>query len=283
MIRIITDTTSSLPIPELNDLDIPCLPQIIIFGEDSYRDDTEMNSAQFLERLKSSAALPKTAAPPPALYTPIYREILEKGDKALVITPSAQVSGTTRSATVAAKDFPSDCIRVVDTLTIASGLGSMVKQAKEWAREEQDLDRLAKRVEDMANRENVFFLVDTLEYLYKGGRIGGAQALVGGLLQVKPILTIKKGRAEPVESLRTKRRAQNRVLELVRADCPHSPEAHLTVCHSDNEVEAKSIVAELQQITGISDIPIYELPPAIVVHAGPGTISVSYFVEKREA
>ncbi len=280
MVKIVADTTSSVPLSILGELGIPCIPQMIVFGETTYRDDTEMDTAMFLSKLRSSPALPKTAAPPPSLYTPIYKESIDRGEDILVVAPSAELSGTVRSALVAANDFPEGHIQVVDTRTIAGGLASLVLTATEWSREAPDLAALAGRVSEMASRERVYFLVDTLEYLFKGGRIGGAQALLGGLLQVKPILTLKNGRAEAVESLRTKKRALARLIELVKMDCPRTAEAHLTVSHSDNEAEARWIADQLCVELGIRDIPIYQLPPAIVVHAGPGTLSVSFFVEK---
>ncbi len=278
MVRILADTTSSIPCPYAASLGVDYLPQIIIFGDETYRDDTEIDTATFLQKLRSSSTLPKTAAPPPALYTAIFQEGTKNGDTFVVITPSADISGTTRSALVAAKDFPELDIRVIDTRTAASGLGSIVIQAVKWAREGMDADTLVAQVEKMAARERVYFVVDTLEYLYKGGRIGGAQAMLGSILQVKPILTLKDGRAAPVESQRTKRRALARIVEILKADCPRGPEAHLTIGQCDAEEEARAFSAELSQVLGISEIPVYQLPPAIVVHAGPKTISVSFFV-----
>jgi len=279
MIRIITDTTSSLPKQVTQEKNIPCLPQIIVFGSDSYRDDTEIDTPTFLSKLRSSSVLPKTAAPPPALYTPIYQQFIEQGDTIIVLTPSAAVSGTFRSAEVAAQDFPQADIRIIDTLTVAGGLGSLVLQAVEWANQGVDADTLVARVKDMASREKVYFLVDTLEYLYKGGRIGGAQALMGSILQVKPILTLKDGHTEPVETQRTKRRAQARVREMVIDQFPKGADGHLTVSHCGAEAEARCLAEELGLALQIpvENIPIYQVPPAIVVHGGPGILSVSFF------
>ncbi len=278
MVKIIADTTSSIPVPVAKSKNIYYLPQIIIFGDDSYRDDCEIDTATFLKKLRASSVLPKTAAPPPALYTPIFEEGIAAGDSIIIITPSADLSGTTRSAIVAAQEFPQADIRIIDTRTVANGLGSIVLQAAKWADEGLDADTIESRVKNLASRERIYFAVDTLEYLYKGGRIGGAQALVGSLLQVKPILTLKNGRAEAAESQRTKRRAQARLKEIVLADCPRSPDALITVGHCDAEDEAQALAADFCAALGISDVPVYELPPAIVVHAGPKAVAVSYFV-----
>ena len=277
MVKIIADTTSSIPTDVANHLGIPYMPQIIIFGDESYRDDTEIDSQTFINKLKSSKSLPKTAAPPPALYTPFYEQFSAEGQSMIVICPSAELSGTVRSATVAAQDFPNADIRIIDSKTLGSGLGSMVFLADEWAKAGMDADTIEARIKDMISREQTYFLVDTLEYLYKGGRIGGAQALFGSILQVKPILTIKNGRAEPVESQRTKARAVARAYEFIEEFCPKDENAHISVMVGDAMEDAKNLASHITQILGCKDVPIYQLPPAIMVHAGPGCLAVSFF------
>jgi len=279
MIKIITDTTSGLPLDVARAHDIPVLPQIIIFGEETYRDDTEMDTRMFLQKLRASPTLPKTAAPPPALYNPIFEQLLAEGYRTIIcLHPSSELSGTVRSALTAAQDFPGADIRVVDTRTIAAPLATAVLLAARWAREGVDADTIVARLQDLLARQRVYFLVDTLEYLHRGGRIGGAQALLGGLLQVKPILTLRDGRVEPFEQQRTQKRALVRLRELVLGECPHTPESYLAVMHADAEATARELAADFSAQLGIPDIPIYELPPAIVTHAGPGVLAVSYFV-----
>jgi DegV family protein with EDD domain len=279
MIKIITDTTSGLPLDVARAHDIPVLPQIIIFGEETYRDDTEMDTRMFLQKLRASPTLPKTAAPPPALYNPIFEQLLAEGYRTIIcLHPSSELSGTVRSALTAAQDFPGADIRVVDTRTIAAPLATVVLLAARWAREGVDADTIIARVQDTLARQRVYFVVDTLEYLHRGGRIGGTQALLGGLLQVKPILTLRDGRVEPFEQQRTQKRALARLRELVLGECPRTPESYLAVMHADAEATARELAADFSAQLGIPDIPIYELPPAIVTHAGPGVLAVSYFV-----
>jgi len=274
MIKIITDTTSGLPLDVARAHDIPVLPQIVIFGEEIYRDDTEIDTRTFLQKLRASPTLPKTAAPPPALYNPIFERLLAEGYRTIIcLHPSSELSGTVRSALTAAQDFPGADIRVVDTRTIAAPLATAVLLAARWAREGVDADTIVARLQDLLARQRVYFLVDTLEYLHRGGRIGGAQALLGGLLQVKPILTLRDGRVEPFEQ----KRALARLRELVLGECPRTPESYLAVMHADAEATARELAADFAAQLGIPDIPIYELPPAIVTHAGPGVLAVSYF------
>jgi DegV family protein with EDD domain len=281
MVKIVADTTSCIPPDEAEQLGVYYLPQIIVFGEETYRDDSEMDPRTFLKRQKISAVLPKTAAPPPAMYTPIFAELSEKGDTIIVLCPSATVSGTFRGATVAAQDFPNADIRIIDTLLIAGGLGAVVKQALAWANEGIDADTIVTRVKEMCLRERIYFLVDTLEYLYKGGRIGAAKALFGSLLQMKPILTFRDGQIKPFDSQRTHKRAIAKLKEIVMEDCPREPAAHISIMHGDSEDIARQCAEDLGAQLGIPihEIPIYDLTPAILVHSGPGVIAISYFVQ----
>lgn len=281
MIRIIGDTTSCLPPAEAEKLGIAYLPQIIVFGEETYRDDSEMDPRTFLKRQRVSSILPKTAAPPPAFYAPIYQQYAAQGDTMIVLCPSAQVSGTYRGATVAAQDFPDTDIRVLDTNLIAGGLGSVLIQAQRWAQEGLDADKIVENVNGMCSRNRVYFMVDTLEYLYKGGRIGAAKALFGGLLQMKPILTFQDGQIKPFDSQRTRKKALARLREVTLAECPHDPNSFLCIMHGDAEAVALELANDLGAELEIpaADIPIYDLTSAILVHSGPGVIAVSYFIQ----
>ncbi len=278
MVTIVADTTAGLPRETTARLGIPLIGQIVVFGEESFRDDTEIDSATFLKRLKSAKELPKTAAPSPALYNPIYEDAKRRGDSVIVIAPSNKVSGTVRAATVAAQDFPGLDVRVVDSLSIAGNLGSLVLMAQEWAKKGADADTIVNWLNYWIGRGRIYFLVDTLEYLQKGGRIGGAKALLGELLQVKPILTIREGQVEPFEQQRTKKRAVARLVEIVEEQCPKNSGAHLCVMQADAKDEAGLLAADLRSRMNLKDVPVYELPPAIIVHGGPGVMAVGFFV-----
>jgi DegV family protein with EDD domain len=277
MLRIVSDTTSGLPLELARQRGIAMIPQIVIFGEEHYRDDTEMDTETFLMRLATSRVLPKTAAPPPALYAPILRAAQQQGDTVLVIAPSAQVSGTVRSAQTAAADFPEVPVHIFDTRTIAGNAATLSLLAAQWAAEGADAVSVLARLETLAASQRTYFLVDTLEYLKKGGRIGGAKALLGELLQVKPILQVKDGQVQPYDQERTKKRALARLMEVVSEQGGGSPAAHLSVMHIGARAEAESLAASLAERLGISVPPIYTLPAAIGVHAGPGALAVGFF------
>ncbi len=279
MVKIVADTISCIPPDEARRLGIEFLPQIVHFGDqESYRDDYEIDGPTFLEKLKVAPALPKTSAPSPAFYIPIFKRLVEQGDSIVVICPTAKLSGTVRGAEVAALDFPGADIRVVDTQSLASAQGRIVLLANEWAKQGEDADTIVSRVKDMSARARILFLVDTLEYLQKGGRIGKAAALVGGLLQMKPILTIKDGLIEPVEKQRTKKRAIARLCELVLETCPRGPESYLTVMHGGAEEDANFLADYFKKCLDIDDVPIDYLTAVILTYGGPGVVGVSYFV-----
>ncbi|PKO07526.1 MAG: hypothetical protein CVU41_02200 [Chloroflexi bacterium HGW-Chloroflexi-3] len=278
MVSIFADTTSSIPVEEVKAMGIEYFPQIIIFGDESFRDDYELDSSTFLKKLVASPTLPKTAAPPPSLYNPIFEKHLSSGDSIIVLTPPIKVSGTFRSAEVAAQEFPNADIKVIDTLAIGASLASIVKVANKYAQEGLSSEEIINKVEDLKTRERNLFVVDTLEYLHKGGRIGGAKMLFGSLLQVKPLLSLKNGQVEPVDSQRTSKKALARLKELVVSECKEKGFSMFSIQHGAAEKEAKSLAEDFKQLLGIDTIEIYELPPAFLTHSGPGVLGVSYFV-----
>jgi len=278
MTIVVADTTCGLPRSLLQQRAIPLIPQVVMFGEEAYHDDSELDTATFLSKLKASRELPKTAAPEPALYHPVFERARARGESVVVIAPTSKASGTVRSAITAAQDFPGLDVRVVDTLTLSCNLGTLVLLAYDLARAGHSADEIVARIQAMIPRGRLYFVVDTLEYLARGGRIGGAKALVGELLQIKPILQLKEGQVEPFEQQRTRKRALARLVEIAEEQCPRSAEACLSVVHVEAESDAQALAAELKDRLGITAIPIYELPPAIVVHSGPKAIGIGFFV-----
>lgn len=279
MIKIVGDTLSCISLAEAKKLGIGFLPQIIVFGTETFRDDYELTTEEFLKKLRASDTLPKTAAPAPALYEPIFQEFSRDGDTVLVLCPSKEVSGTYRSASVAAKDFPNADIRVIETNTIGTALGDLVKLAVDWVKQGMDADTILQKLEEKSKAVRIYFYVETLEYLHKGGRIGNASKLVGSLLQVKPILRFTDAKIQAFETQRTKRRALDRLAEIVKTECPKNAGSHLAIMESDAFPTAAQLREDFKTSLGIENIDIYTLPPAIVVHTGPGVVAASFFVE----
>ncbi len=279
MVRIFGDTTSGLTLTQAKELGIEFIPQLVVFGSETYRDDTEIDSETFVRKLKESTELPKTAAPPPSLYTPIYQDMMEKGDTGIVICPSSQLSGTVRSAQTALEDFPNLDVRVIDSKQIGSNQAALLKYAKIWANEGKTIDEIEALVNEKITHAKIYAVVDTLEYLYKGGRIGGASKFLGDILQIKPILTIIDGRVESFEKQRTKKKALARLIELVETECKDYKNGDISFGTTADNPDIPFLKQEFMSRFGISSIPLLNLPPAIMVHAGPSTIIVSFFTD----
>lgn len=279
MIRVFGDTTCGLTPAQAKELGIEYIPQLVIFGEKTYRDDTEIDSETFIRKLKESTELPKTAAPPPSLYTPIYQDMAEKGDCGIVICPSSQLSGTVRSATTALEDFPDLDVRIIDTKQIGANQAVILKLARQWVDEGKTLDEIESLVMKKLSYAKIYAVVDTLEFLYKGGRIGGASKLLGDILQIKPILCVKDGKVDSLEKQRTKKKALARIFELVENDCKDYKNAYFSFATTADNPDIPFLKQEFKERFGADNIPLLNLPPAIMVHAGPSTIIVSFFTE----
>ena len=280
MTRIVADTTCGLSRHEADELGIPLIPQIINFGEESYREGVEIDHATFMARLRAGPLLPKTAAPYPGDMIAAFEKLLKEDDSIVCIHPSTDLSGTVRSAETARESFPGADIRIIDTRLIAGPLATLVLEGDRVAKSGASGAEVEAHVQEMMRRARIYFLVDTLEFLQRGGRIGGAAALIGSILQVKPILCLRDGRIESLEKERTKRRALARISELVLATAPRGDDAHLTVMHSEAAAEAEALAAQLSAGLGATDTIIMNMVPAIVTHVGPGVLAVGFFTAK---
>jgi DegV family protein with EDD domain len=278
LVRILADTTAGLPQDFLRAHPIEVVPQVILFGEESLLEEVEISYPEFVRRLKAASELPKTAAPPPGEYVKAFGRELDRAKCLLALCPSADVSGTVRSALTAKEEaFPSADIRILDTRTVGGNLATMVQLGVGWAEQGTDPETILARLQAMIPRSRTYFMVSTLEYLRRGGRIGGASALVGSALQIKPILELKDGHVDVLEKVRTENRALERLKELVERDCPRSPAGYLCVMHADDREAAEALALDLGSRLGLSTIPIYTLGAAITAHAGPGALGVGFF------
>jgi DegV family protein with EDD domain len=277
MARIVADTTCGLPAEMVRRLGIPVISQVIHFGAESFREGIDIDHATFMARLRAGKDLPKTAAPYPGDFIEVFNQLAASGESIVCIHPSADVSGTVRSAEIARESCPAADIRIIDTRSVAGPLGAMVLEADKLAKAGANADEVEARVRAMMPRARIYFLVDTLEFLRRGGRIGGAQALMGTLLQIKPILTFSAGRVDQFEKERTKKRALARIFDLVASEAARGADAHLTVMHTGLPGEADVLAAELKRAVGTDDVLIMDLVPAIVTHAGPGALAFGFF------
>ncbi len=279
MIRIVSDTLANLP-PEIVDrYQIPLAPQYVVFGEESYRELFDMSASEFYSRQAVAAKLPYTSAPSPGDFEVIYGAILREDPRATILSihPSAEVSGTVRSALPAAAMFPDADIHVFDTRSASLGQGLMVLEAARMAEEGADLPAILARLEAMRDAMRVRFVVATLEYLAKGGRIGRAAHLIGAMLDIKPVLALNDGVVEPHARFRTHRRALAALQEEVISDAKGKPGLHLAVMHAACEDECRAfteaVCAELSPAVFLTG----ELSPAVGAHVGPGTLGVCWY------
>jgi len=280
MTRIVADTTCGLGMEHARLLGIPMISQIITFGTESFREGVDMDHAAFMARLMTGRELPKTAAPYPGDFIEAFTDLMQYAESVVCIHPSADVSGTVRSAEIARADFPGSDIRIIDTRTIAGPLASIVLEADRLAKAGASADQVEAHVRSMMPRARIYFLVNTLEFLQRGGRIGGAQALLGSILQIKPILTFKDGRIDQFEKERTKKRALARIKELILAEAARGADAHLTIMHTGAPDEAAALANDLKASLGTAEVGIMNLVPAIVTHAGPGALAMGFFTPK---
>jgi DegV family protein with EDD domain len=281
MIHVITDTTSGLPPEIANKYHIPMIPQIINFGNRSYYEGVDIDNSKFMQMLIAAKELPKTAAPPPELFVQQFKKLLPSGDTIFCIHPSSELSGTVRSAMMAAKEFPQADIRVIDTRTVGSPLATLVELSAGWAVAGEDPDVIETRIKRMIPRNKIYFLVDTLEYLAKGGRIGGAAALLGSVLKIKPILALVDGRVDQFEKERTQKRAINRLRELVKSQADRDGEAYISIMHAAVPDLAREFAITLCAEFNLPDLPILDVPPAIITHGGPGILAAAFFTDAK--
>jgi len=277
MVKIVTDSTASLP-PGISDqLDITIVPIYINFEDDSYRDGIDIDNETFIKRLKASETIPTTSAPPPKLFAESFERLSANGEAIICIHVSGQLSATFNSAVLAAQDFPTIDIRVFDSKITSGPLGTMVTLAAEGAKSGRDVDSISTELEMLIQRGRIHFMVDDLKFIAKSGRVNAAQALVGSLLQLKPILTFEEGLVVEFQRTRTYQRAIERLMNIVEENYPDDGSGYLSIMHADALSGAQQVAMDLKRRLHLTEVPIFDIPAGIVVHGGPGIIGVGFF------
>ena len=272
-IRIVTDSVADLPAALASANDITVIPCYVIIGSETYKDGVEITPDRFYSRLEGLARLPTTSQPTIADFQEVYQRLLDQGHQIVSIHVSSKLSGTVNSATQAkAAIGDSSPIEIVDSQMASGPMGLIVLDAAQLAREMPDFREVARRVRQTLVRTHGFFLVDTLEYLQKGGRIGKAQAFVGGMLKVKPILTIREGEVHPVERPRSMERAKNRIIEIAR---DLAPVRQVNVSYSTDRVQALALRAELAELVNPEHLIESRFGPVLGTYLGPNALGVS--------
>lgn len=277
-VAILTDSTAYLPQTLLDQYQIHVVPLGIIWGEETYQDGVDLKAEDFYRRLSASKVMPTTSQIPVAVMQRAFQSLLDQDFHVLGIFISSKFSGTYQSAVQARDELSSaaERVAVVDSLSTTMAMGWPVLTAARAAQAGESLDHCRRAAENARDHSGVLFVVETLEFLRRGGRIGGAQALLGHLLNVKPVLQMQDGRIEPVEKVRTKRKAMQRVVDVVAERIETQSPVRLAVAHADSAEDAAWLMEAANAQMSPTETLITPLSPVIGAHAGPGTVSLNY-------
>ncbi len=276
-VKIVTDSLADIPQNILDELDITCVPCIVRFGEREYRDKVELTTQEFYKLLTSSAHSPATSQPASGEFEQIYRDLAPSHPEILSIHVIGALSGTLNSARLAAQNIPNARIELFDTFQLSMAQGWLVILAARAAQAGNSLDDILAMLTDVRERVHIIGMLNTLEYAQRGGRLGKGAALVGTLLNVKPLISIVRGEIVPVENVRTQKRALERLVEIVYGS---GPIQHLAVIHADARRDGWELVQKFAQTLPEDQIILTETGPVLGTHTGPGAVAVAWVTGK---
>ena len=281
MLKIISDTTTGLTKEVAAQHGVDLISQVVMFGSETLRDGIDITNEVFLQRLKASKAFPTTSQPPVGDFLDVFKPLLDAGHEILCITVSSHLSGTYNSAETAKKELGSDMITLVDSKTVAAAEALLVLEAARMAREGKRVTEIVERLNALIPRTNLDFVLDTLEYLVKGGRANRIQGIIGTILQMKPVLSIRDGtgQIEALERIRTRSKALARLRGIVDEALQGKSKFQLAVTHTGLREEAVALAQEFRYKYSLGDCMVIEMPPAVAAHAGPGALGAAYIVE----
>lgn len=277
-VAVMTDSTAYLPDNLVKSLSITVAPQVLIWGEDTFRDGVDIMPDEFYRRLKTAKVMPTTSQVSIGDMKTTFETLLESGYDVLGIFISSKLSGTMQSATQARELLPkaADRISIVDSDSTAMAMGFQVLTVARAAQAGASLAECRQMAEESRTHTGVYFVVDTLEFLRRGGRIGGAQALLGSALNIKPILELRNGRIESIEKVRTKSKAIERMIDLVLQRVGDQKPVRLATLHANAEVEAREALEKATLLVHPEETVFASVSPVIGTHAGPGTIGLAF-------
>jgi DegV family protein with EDD domain len=270
-VRVVTDSTADMPPDMLRRLGVEVVPLMVLMGDQTFRDGIDITAHEFYERLGHESKLPTTSQPSPGLFMETYQKATADGSSVISIHISSKLSGTYENALVAARNFPDGRVRVVDTEEVSAGIAMFVLTAAEMARNGYDIEAIESQLNSLKERVKLIAVVDTLEYLRKGGRIGGLSSFLGSILSVKPLLQLKDGEVQPLERVRTRGKALQRLAELVKE---MGKLERLAIMHADDPDGAGELANLIAPYFPLKDIYISTVGPVIGTHAGPRCLGV---------
>jgi DegV family protein with EDD domain len=271
-VRVVTDSTADLPPERVQELGITVVPLPVLFGDEAYRDGVDLTSEQFFERLATSPVLPTTSQPSIGTFLETYRKLAAETSEIVSIHITARASGTCESALQAAKSLGGlPRIEVLDSESASMGIGFQAIAAARAAQAGATLEGVVAVARSVCRRVHAFALLETLEYLRRGGRIGRAQAFLGSVLNLKPLIAIRDGVVQPVARVRTRARALD---QLFQHSMAYGDLEDVAILHGTTPEDAETLAQRVRQ--RLPDVPIYvgRLGPALGVHGGPGIIGI---------
>ncbi len=280
-IAIVTDSTANLPLEWVDQYSIRVVPLKILWGNETFLDGIDLTPTEFYLRLSHSKTLPTTSQPTPQDFLQVFESLADHADGIVVPLISSGISGTVASAQAAARQFSRIPVEIIDTHITSMGQVQIVLAAARAAAQGKSLQAVRQAADEVVQRLRVFFAVDTLEYLYRGGRINGAARFLGTALDVKPILFFNsEGKIDALERVRTKRKALQRLIALAEDQANGRP-VLVGIVHADSPHLAQEFRHEVTQRLQCKEIFTVEFSPVIGVHVGPGTIGIALYTEDQ--
>jgi DegV family protein with EDD domain len=273
-VRLVVDSTADFQLQEAEQLGISVVPLTVRFGDESYLDRVELSTAAFYDRLRQSKVLPTTSQPSPAAFGAAFQPLLDEGADIVCMCLSSALSGTYNTARLVANQLAPDRIVVIDTKTVTFAMQVLVRQVLEATNAGLPAAEAPALFDELFARSSFIGALATLEYLRRGGRIGRAASLVGTVLDLKPLVTMRDGVVAPLENVRTRQRALARTEERVLAAAPFT--GPLLVGHSGDAEAGEAFAARLRERLPRSTVLVQEMGPVVWTHAGPGTVGVAY-------
>jgi DegV family protein with EDD domain len=280
-IAVVTDSTSYIPTDLRTKHNITLVSQVVIWDDKTYRDGVDIQPTDFYNRLKTSKSMPTTSQVSVIEMQNTFQKLVDDGFDVIGIFVSTKLSGTYQSAVQGREMLGNgaDKVHIVDSSSTAMALGFQalaVARAVEGGANLNDCLALAKKAHE---HTGVYFAVDTLEFLHRGGRIGGAQRFIGSALNLKPILMLKEGRVEGVDRIRTKSKAHDRVLELMAENLKGKSNIRVATLHANAADDAKALLERAQKDFNPVESVFSEVSPAVGTHTGPGTVGLAYMTD----
>ena len=276
-IALVTDSTASIPKDLSDKYNIIVAPQILLWGDETFEDGVNITPGEFYTRIKKASVMPSTTQVTVAKFLEIYQQLLDQDYQILSILVSSKLSGTVNSAVQAKSMLPAGApIEIIDSNSTAMAMGFHLISVSRAIKQGASLAECVELAHKASLHTGVFFAVDTLEFLHRGGRIGGATRFMGTLLNFKPILELRDGRVEPIERVRTRKKSLDRIVELAIEQIGGRTPVRLSSLHANAPEDAKFVLEEAGAKLNPIETIYSEVSPVVGVHAGPGVVGLVY-------